>query len=115
MPDRMTTENIWPLVHAERRALAADLTGLAPERWQTPSLCSGWTVHDVLAHMVATAKLTPAAFLVRLAASSFSMSRFTDTQLAAQRLGRTRRHAGGLPGGRDVPVRTARTHAELAG
>jgi hypothetical protein len=52
-------DGIWPLVHAERRALAADLTGLAPEAWQTPSLCSGWTVHDVLAHMVATAKLTP--------------------------------------------------------
>jgi uncharacterized protein (TIGR03083 family) len=87
MTARMTTENIWPLVHAERRTLGADLTGLAPERWQTPSLCSGWTVHDVLAHMVATARLTPATFLVRLAAAGFSMSRFTDTQLAAQRVG----------------------------
>jgi uncharacterized protein (TIGR03083 family) len=84
---RLTADEIWPLVHAERRALAADLAGLAPERWQTPSLCSGWTVHDVLAHMVATARLTPPAFLLRLAASGFSMSRFTDTQLAAQRLG----------------------------
>lgn len=87
MADRMHADEIWPLVHAERRALAADLGGLAPERWQTPSLCSGWTVHDVLAHMVATARLTPPTFLVRLAACGFSMSRFTDRQLAAQRAG----------------------------
>jgi uncharacterized protein (TIGR03083 family) len=46
--------DIWPVVHAERRALAADLADLSPEQWQTPSLCAGWSVHDVLAHMVAT-------------------------------------------------------------
>ena len=81
------SDDIWPVVHAERRALAADLADLTPDRWRTPSLCAGWTVHDVLAHMVATAKLTPPTFLVRLAASGFRMSRFTDTQLAAQREG----------------------------
>jgi len=61
----MSTD-IWPVVHAERRALAADLTGLTPDRWQTPSLCAGWTVHDVLAHMVATAKESPAQFFTGL-------------------------------------------------
>ena len=49
------SDDIWPVVHAERRALAADLAGLTPEQWATPSLCTGWSVHDVLAHMVATA------------------------------------------------------------
>jgi uncharacterized protein (TIGR03083 family) len=82
MPD-----DTWTVVHAERRALAADLAGLAPEKWQTPSLCEGWTVHDVLAHMVATARLTPPVFLVRLAASGFRISRLTETQLAAERAG----------------------------
>src|SRR5688572_12685352 len=81
------SDDIWPAVHAERRALAADLAGLSPEQWQTPSLCAGWSVHDVLAHMVATAKETPPAFLVGMIRSGFRISRLTETQLAAERAG----------------------------
>jgi hypothetical protein len=35
------SDDIWPVVHAERRALAEDLAGLTPEQWRTPSLCPG--------------------------------------------------------------------------
>jgi uncharacterized protein (TIGR03083 family) len=80
-------DDIWPVVHAERRALAADLDGLTPEQWQTPSLCTGWTVHDVLAHMVSTAKLTPPAFFAGLLRSGFRFDRFTDKRIAAERAG----------------------------
>lgn len=48
--------DIWSTVHAERRALVADLTGLRAEQWSTASLCPGWDVHDVLAHLVDTAR-----------------------------------------------------------
>lgn len=51
----MTTD-VWPTVHAERQALADDLEHVAPDRWATPSLCAGWGVHDVLAHLVETAR-----------------------------------------------------------
>ena len=81
------TDDIWPVVHAERRALAADLEGMTAEQWQTPSLCTGWTVHDVLAHMVSTAKLTPPAFVVGLARSGFRFDRFTAKRIAAERAG----------------------------
>ena len=81
------SDDIWPVVHAERRALAQDLAGLTPEQWATPSLCPGWTVHDVLAHMVATAKETPAAFFAGLATSGFRMSRFTEKRIAHERSG----------------------------
>jgi uncharacterized protein (TIGR03083 family) len=37
----------------ERRDLRQFLTTLSPEQWQTASLCRGWTVRDVVAHMVA--------------------------------------------------------------
>jgi uncharacterized protein (TIGR03083 family) len=41
----------WRVVD-ERRARVADiLDGLEPERWSTPSLCDGWTVRDVGAHL----------------------------------------------------------------
>ena len=41
--------DIWTTVAAERGALADDLDGLSDEQWETPSLCTGWSVHDVLA------------------------------------------------------------------
>jgi uncharacterized protein (TIGR03083 family) len=81
------SDDIWPVVHVERRALAADLDRLSAEQWQTPSLCTGWTVHDVLAHMVSTAKLTPPAFLAGLAGSGFRFDRFTAKRIAAERAG----------------------------
>jgi uncharacterized protein (TIGR03083 family) len=81
------SRDIWPVVHAERRALAADLEGLQPEQWQTPSLCTDWTVHDVLAHMVATAKEAPLGFFVGLVTSGFSLSRHTAKRIAAERTG----------------------------
>lgn len=35
----------------ERVALAADLAGLTDDEWRAPSLCAGWTVHEVVAHV----------------------------------------------------------------
>lgn len=40
---------IWQAVRAEPRRLVTDLEDIAPEQWQAPSLCPGWSVHDVLA------------------------------------------------------------------
>lgn len=63
--------NPWPLIRAERGALIADLEGLTEAQWSTPSLCAGWSVRDVLAHMTATAKMTTPGFLMKFAASGF--------------------------------------------
>ena len=79
--------DIWPVVHAERRALAADLADLTEEQWRTPSLCAGWSVHDVLAHMVATAKESPARFFTGLVGAGFNFDRFTGKRIAAERAG----------------------------
>src|SRR5205085_9409133 len=83
----MAKVDVWPTVHAERKALAADLEGLSDERWATPSLCAGWTVRDVLAHMTATAKITPPAFFGKLIGSGFSMKRMQAKDIAAQSAG----------------------------
>jgi uncharacterized protein (TIGR03083 family) len=83
---RMSVD-IWPVVHAERRALADDLAGLAPEQWRTPSLCAGWRVHDVLAHLVATAKETPRGFLAGMVGSGFRIDRLTEKRIAEERSG----------------------------
>jgi uncharacterized protein (TIGR03083 family) len=81
------SDDIWPVVHAERCALAADLAGLTPEQWAMPSICTGWSVHDVLAHMVATAKETPPRFFVGMLTSGFRLSRMTEKRIAEERAG----------------------------
>ena len=77
--------DIWPVVHTERRALAADLQDLSAEDWAAPSLCSEWTVRDVLAHMTSTATLTPPAFFGKLIGSGFSFDKVQEKGVAANR------------------------------
>lgn len=76
---------IWPTVHAERKALAGDMRGVAEDQWSRPSLCTSWTVRDVLAHMTAAAKITPASFFARLAADGFSFERLQQAGVARER------------------------------
>ena len=67
----------WPHIHAERVALIADLTDLPDDQWTTQSLCPAWSVHDVLGHMTATARMTPGRFLGKLAGSGFRFHAMT--------------------------------------
>jgi uncharacterized protein (TIGR03083 family) len=79
--------DIWPLVHDERAALATDLTSasLGEEQWSGPSQCEGWSVRDVLAHMSATANMTPGKFFPKMIASGFSFDKVQDKGIAAER------------------------------
>src|SRR5580700_293028 len=83
----MAKTDIWPTVHSERRALAADLGGLGEDQWSTKTLSQDWTVRDVVAHMTATAKITPATFFPRLAVSGFSLTRLQAKDIATERGG----------------------------
>jgi uncharacterized protein (TIGR03083 family) len=76
--------DIWPIVHEDRRALADDLDHLSTEQWQRPTLCTNWTVHDVLAHLVSAAKITPPKFFTRFAAAGFNFDKFAAKQVAAE-------------------------------
>src|SRR5689334_21136115 len=82
--DRMAAPDPWPTIHAERAALADDLAGLAEQRWDTASLCSEWTVLDVLGHMTATAKMTPTSFFSKLLRSGFQFSGMTRREIARE-------------------------------
>jgi uncharacterized protein (TIGR03083 family) len=83
----MADIDIWPVVHDERAALAADLTSasLGEEQWSGPSQCEGWSVRDVLAHMTATASMTPGKFFPKMIASGFSFDKVQDKGIAAER------------------------------
>jgi uncharacterized protein (TIGR03083 family) len=81
----MGTTDIWPVIHNERKSLAADLQALSDDQWSRASLCEQWTVRDVTAHMTATAKITPPAFFTKLAASGFSLGRLQAKDIAAEK------------------------------
>ena len=68
--------DVWALLRAERTAVADYLAGVSEDEWAKPSLCAGWSNHDVLAHLVSGAKSTPPTFLVDLVRSGFSFNRF---------------------------------------
>ncbi|WP_207943383.1 maleylpyruvate isomerase family mycothiol-dependent enzyme [Actinomadura sp. KC345] len=68
-------DDVWPMVHTERAALIDDLVHLDDEQWGKPSLCEGWTVHDVAAHLVDTARATRLGFVAGLVRARFDFDR----------------------------------------
>ena len=60
----MDTEESWAVIASQRRSLADLLDGLSDEQWESPSLCDGWRVRDVAAHVAMVAlPPSPAAML----------------------------------------------------
>lgn len=55
------------LARDERTDLAEFLDTLTPQQWRTESLCAGWTVKDVVAHVVSYEELNLAGLLKRFA------------------------------------------------
>jgi uncharacterized protein (TIGR03083 family) len=53
----------WTTIATERRALADLLEPLTDEQWATPSLCRGWTVRHVAAHVMVGPTGSMAGFL----------------------------------------------------
>jgi hypothetical protein len=67
--------NLAGHLHTERKTLAAELKRLSDVQWPTRSECADWTVWDVLAHMVATSRMSGAKFLPKLAAAGFNFEK----------------------------------------
>lgn len=90
-----TNEHLYELTVAERQRLADLLAGLSPEQWRADSLCAGWRVREVVAHINATATQTYEEFLAAVAAADGNINlacdrtakadsaRFSDAELLA--------------------------------
>jgi uncharacterized protein (TIGR03083 family) len=50
-PAAMNRDQVWKVIDAQRGSLADLLDGLSDDQWRQPSLCAGWTVRDVAAHL----------------------------------------------------------------
>jgi uncharacterized protein (TIGR03083 family) len=74
----LPTPDLWAAIHAERNALADDLSELDDEAWATPSLCAGWTVEDVVAHLTAGATIGRFRWLVSMVRARFDDHRHNE-------------------------------------
>jgi uncharacterized protein (TIGR03083 family) len=63
------------LARDERLDLADLLAGLTSEQWASPTLCEGWRVRDVAAHVVSFEGMTPGELTARLVEGRLQMDR----------------------------------------
>lgn len=82
---KLKSPEVWTMVHTERRALLEDLDNLTAAEWDIPSLCPGWSVHDVAAHLVDSAKTTRLGFVRRMVAARFDFDRDNQTGLRREK------------------------------
>ena len=79
----------WQMIKEERASLVDALAALPDAAWSTPSLCPGWTVRDVVGHMIATANTTPPKFVVKLAGSGFNFQKMARKDIEQVTAGKT--------------------------
>lgn len=76
--DHLTTET-----YAERERLVTLLADLDPDQWAAPSLCEGWRVREVVAHLTMPFRTNPPRLLAGLVRSGLSFNRFADRDARA--------------------------------
>jgi len=105
--------DIREAVAGERADLAEVLAGLPPEDWDKPTLCAGWRVREVVAHITMPFRLSTPRFLLGMVRAGGKFDRYADRQarddaaeLSAQDLTECLRaninHPWKPPGGGDV-------------
>lgn len=76
-PDFMT------MAVAERGEIADLVASLTADQWRAPSLCAGWTVRDVVAHMFSYDELSTLELVSRFARGRLGVARTNAVALAA--------------------------------
>jgi uncharacterized protein (TIGR03083 family) len=69
---------LQPEVAAQFRALAELLSTASDAAWNTQSLCEGWRVREVVAHMTMPARYSAAEFMSELERCAYDFSRLSN-------------------------------------
>ncbi|MGH3189245.1 MAG: maleylpyruvate isomerase family mycothiol-dependent enzyme [Streptosporangiaceae bacterium] len=78
--------DLQPVVAAELLSLAGLLDEATEGQWDTPSLCEGWRVREVIAHMTMAARYSDDAFMAEMARHEFDFGRLSN-EIAAKDAG----------------------------
>src|SRR5205809_7900719 len=68
------------MVESEQTEFVDLLRGLTSEQWAAPSLCRGWSVHEVVIHIALHAHTTAPQRIAQLARLGFSESRQLESE-----------------------------------
>lgn len=79
----LTDTQLRSLIAAERQELATVLSGLPDQSWNAGTLCAGWRVREVVAHMTMLYRYSTGRFLAELARSGGRFHQMAD-RLARQ-------------------------------
>lgn len=78
MTDTLTDTEYRAMIAAERAEFAQTLAGLTDEQWDGPTLCAGWRVREVVAHMTMPFRLSLPRFLLGLLRDRGDINRMSD-------------------------------------
>jgi uncharacterized protein (TIGR03083 family) len=73
---RVERDEMWRHIEEQRLAVAEALIELDPDEWERPSLCEGWRVRDVVAHIGLAPEITLGTALREFARAHGSFHRF---------------------------------------
>jgi uncharacterized protein (TIGR03083 family) len=73
----------WKMIHDERTRASDMLESLSPEQWTADTLCKGWNVHLVAAHMMVASEQSTGRFMKGLISSGFRFDVMTDRDVRA--------------------------------
>ena len=75
---------VLSMLQDERRELCSWLDALAAHGWDAPSLCNGWAVRDVVAHLTLSTRESLGSFVRGLIRHAGSFDRMTRVRAQAR-------------------------------
>lgn len=70
-------------VVAQRRELVGFLEGLSTEQWNAPTLCEGWRVREVIAHITMPYRYSAPRFVVEMVKSRGNFNKMSNRRALA--------------------------------
>jgi uncharacterized protein (TIGR03083 family) len=77
-PATTNDAHLQPAVAAEFAHLADLLAAASDAQWDTPSMCAGWRVREVVAHLTMAARYSEAEFMAELRRCEFDFTRLSN-------------------------------------
>jgi uncharacterized protein (TIGR03083 family) len=78
MTSSVPADDLPALIAAERRELADVLAALPAEAWDQSTLCAGWRVYEVVAHITMPFRYSTARFVMEMIRSGGQFNRMAD-------------------------------------
>jgi uncharacterized protein (TIGR03083 family) len=80
----MNRDALWASIDGERTALANQLEPLTTSEWATPSLCTGLSVREVLAHLTVSGAVSGPRWFAGVVRARFDFDKQVGQRLREQ-------------------------------